>query len=568
MNFVFPLFLLFDELLPTEIIKTGGSIMPDNLKPLGNRSTLSQVISKVNELITVFNQSSNPSPTPHPQVGEYNLLDYGAKPGGDATTAFINAHKAIISSGKAGIIVIPGGDTYKITTNLTVDVAYVGIRAYGATLDTSSIKSGTAITVTGSVNSPYKQSTTVIEGFKLVGNGRGGKATGIRFHTEGGNGQGSSHITVRNINVSSFGIGLDYGNRAYLINHYGIDVYDCGVDINQSDNIVDGGEKLNFNGCVFYNSDLALRVKGDASSFIFQSCSFDYNTRQLDIYQSRVLMTNCHIEGYEYDAPPIKIDSDGYLDFNGGWFLMTKGLPHKTPYMVDLVDENSSCRIANSFVNNVKTATDYWATGKGQFILENIHSYVITQNPILLSKNQNLLADGGFEETEIKDNIFITDDTDPITNRLKGTNIELTTSSTIKRSGNRSLKANKTYGAYSGCAFIIVAPIPKPQATINASLFFNKPGTGAGSFSIRTGWATLAMNADGVPYLLHEEVRGDSAYDLTKNPSGWMQHTDNEPFRRSPFWATHYFIRCYMTVWDSGGNNAIYFDDVEINVVG
>jgi hypothetical protein len=311
-----------------------------------------------------------------------------------------------------------------------------------------------------------------------------------------------------------------------------------------------------------------VRVKGDASSFIFQSCSFDYNTKQIDVYQSRVFLTNCHIEGSDYAEAPFKLDSDAYLDIDGSWILMTDGLPHDVPYMVNLISENSACRIANCFVNNAKTASDYWATGLGQLILENIHSYGITQNPFLLAKHQNLLVDGGFEQTTIKDNIFITEDTNTITNRFTGSNISLSTSTTVKRTGTRSLKANKTFGPFSGCAFVIAVPITVPQAMLNASIWFNKPGTGSGSFTIETGWAILSLNGNAVPILANEQLRGSLPFNLTNNPSGWIRFTDGEPFRRSPVWATHYFIRCYMTVWDSGGNQAIYFDDVEINIVG
>ncbi|TVY01113.1 glycosyl hydrolase family 28-related protein [Cohnella terricola] len=499
-----------------------------------------------------------------------NVTDYGAKGDGttDDTAAIQSALNALVKAGKGDALTFPPG-TYKITSTITINASYVSILSHGATLDASSMTSGAAINITGTVFLPYKQSTTILEGFKLVGNSQNGNVTGIRFHTPNGNGEGSSHITLRNLNISNFGIGLDYGNHAYLINHYGLDVYSCGICVNHNADAIDGGERINFNGCVFFNSTQAIRIKGDASSFIFQACSFDYNAKQFDIYQSRIFMTNCHIEGNDYAEPPIKLDSDAYLDINGSWILITDGLPHHVPYMINFLSGNSSCRIANSFVNNTKTATDYWATGPGQLILDNIHSYEITQNPLLLSQSQNLLADGGFESTTIKDNIFITEDTAKITNRFTGNNIALSISTSVKRSGSGSLKANKVYGPYSGCAFVIAVPISRPQAMMNASIWFNKPGTGgSGNIAIETGWAILSLNESAVPIIAYEKIRGSVPYNLKSSPSGWINYRDGEPFRRSPTWATHYFVRCYMTVWDSGGNQAIYFDDVEINTIG
>lgn len=499
-----------------------------------------------------------------------NATDYGAIGNGisDDTAAIQRAINAIANARKGDALELPPG-TYRITSSLTIDSSYVSIVSRGATIDASAITSGAALRVTGTVNPPYKQSTTVLEGFKLVGNSQNGSVTGIRFHTDGGNGQGSSHITVRNVNISNFGIGLDYGDRAYAINHYGIDVYSCGICINQGGNIIDGGEKFNFNGCAFFNSGLAVKVMGDAANFTFTSCSFDYNARQFDVFQTRVFLNNCHIEASDYNEAPIKIASDAYMDIQGTWLLLTAGLPHKLPYFVNLIDSNSACHISNCFANNLKTSTEYWATGKGQFMLDHIHSYEITQNPLLNSVANNLMADGGFERTTIVDNIFITADTSPITNRYTGSNLTLSTSTATRRSGTRSLSATKALGANTAAAFVIAVPISIPQSVVNGSIWFNKSGTGgSGSITIENGWATLSSNSSSVPTILNQQVRGSLSYNLTSSASGWIQHNDGEPFVRSPAWATHYFIRVTMTAWNSGGNNTIYFDDVEINIVG
>lgn len=525
-----------------------------------------------NTTITLSNLASDVTNTITNPVSSGNVKSFGAV--GDGTTndtaAIQAAINAIVATGKGGLLYFPPG-TYKITATLVVNASFVSITSNGATIDASTMTSGVAMQITGTVFLPYKQSTTVIEGFKLIGNGQGGTVTGIRFHTVGGGGEGSSHIRVSNINVSNFGIGLDYGDRAYAINHFGNDVYNCGVCINQNSGIIDGGERISFFGCTVFNSPVAVKVKGDASDFMFNSCSFDYNNVQLDVYQSRVFLTNCHIEGDNPASPYIIVDSDGFVNIDASWILQIAGLPHATPYIANLISANSKLRIANCFVNNLKTTTNYWATGAGTFILENIHSYGITQNPLKSSVANSLLIDGGFEKASIVDNIFIVEDTASagVTDRLTGENIQIALSSAFAKTGAQSLKVTKTFGGFSQCNFAIAVPIPKPGAMINASISARKPaGAGSGDVSVQTGWCTMGVNKDGVPERTYSVNRADTLlFSTTAADSGWVSFGDNEPFQRSPAWATHYFLQVFMFVWNGGGGS-IYFDDIDFQVVG
>lgn len=503
--------------------------------------------------------------------GSLSVKAFGAKGNGttDDTTAVQAALTSVVNSGKGGTVYFPPG-TYKITSGLTVNASYVSISSEGATIDASTMTSGVAVTITGTVFLPYKQSTTVIEGFKIIGNSTTGSVTGLRFHTVGGSGEGSSHITIRNVNISYFGIGIDLGDRAYAINFIGSDVYYCNICVNQNSGIVDGGEKIQFNGCIFFNSNTAIKVRGDASDFNFLSCSLDYNTVQLDVYQSRVFMTDCHIEG---DNPPsayIIVDSDGFVNIESSWILQIHGLPHATAYIANLVNANSKLRIANCFCNNLKTTTDYWATGSGTFILENIHSYGITQNPTKNSVANNLLIDGGFEKSTIVDNIFIVEDTATITDRFTGANIVLSLSTLAAKTGTQSLKVTKAFGGFSGANWGIAVPLPKAGAMINASISVRKlaGANGLGDISVQTGWCTMGVNKDGVPYRMYSQNRADTLLITTTSAdSGWVSYGDNEPFVRAPAWATHYFMQIFMFVWN-GATGAIYFDDIGFHVVG
>lgn len=502
-----------------------------------------------------------------------NVKSIGAKGDGttDDTVAIQLAINTIVSAQKPDVIYFPPG-VYKISGTLTIDVSYVSITAYGATIDASAITSGSAIHMTGSVNQPYLQSTTVFEGFKLTGNGKTGTVIGIQCHTAGGGGEGTSHFTMRGLNISHFGIGMDYKDHSYAINHYGIDVYYCGICINQGYPINDGAEKMNFQGCMFYNSDLAVKILGSETSFTFHSCSFDYNTQQFYISAARIFLTNCHVEAADYTgagtATAFYLESDAFFNFEGGWILVTFGLPHSMAYLVNVKDDNTTCRIANTFVNNVRTTSNYWATGNGQFIIENLHSFFIGQNPLLAKASNNLLVDGGFEQSTIQDNIFLFEDTGEIIHPLIGQNLALSLSTAQFHSGTKSLKADKVFGPFSGAAFRIVVPIPRKEAVMNARLWYNKPGTGTGQFSISTGWCTIANDKNQVPRMVRQQVRGELPITTTSAATGWVSYTDGDPYQKCPMWATHYYVQVYMTVWDSNGGSAIYFDDIDVQVTG
>lgn len=484
----------------------------------------------------------------------------------DDTLSIQAAQDAIVLSGYADTLFFPPGKTFLITDTITLDASFVSVDGSGCLIDASPITSGTAIVVTGTVWLPYKQSTTVIEKFRLIGNGAEGDVIGIQFDTSVGGGEGSSHITVRNLNISYFGIGTDYKDRAYLINHYGNDIYYCGVCVNQDGAIVDGGEKLNFNGCTFYNSAIGLKVFGDASDFVFQSCSFDYNVVQLHLWHARVFLTGCHIEGSDYPNIPIFVDGEGYLDINQCWLLSTATLPHTFPHIFKLITPDSTCRVTNSFVNNMQTDSDYWATGDGKLYVENINSYGITQNPLLLSENQNLIRYGDFESASITDDVFISEDTSPITLRFTGANTNVTQSTTEFNSGTKSMRIQKTYGPYSACAVTILVPIPL-ASVVNSRLFYNKPGATTGDIVIESGYATVSRNTSSIPFIKNDEVRGQIVYSATSAPSGWLSFADGEPYKRSPVWATHYYMRVNLYQWDGSGDS-VYIDDVEINIVG
>lgn len=229
----------------------------------------------------------------------YNVKSYGAKGDGvtDDTAAIQATHAAIVATGKRGTMVLPLG-VYKINSLLTINVSYVSVVSYGAKIDASSITSGEAIKITGSVNPPYTQGTVVLEGFELLGNSRTGTVIGFKFDTPVSSGEGSSHITVRNVNIHAFGKGVYNGDRAYVINFENSDIYDCTDCIYTPVSVTDGGERMSYRGCTFFNAVSILNA-GGAGDYYFSQCSFDYAQTYITTAGAFVLCESCHFEGID-----------------------------------------------------------------------------------------------------------------------------------------------------------------------------------------------------------------------------------------------------------------------------
>jgi hypothetical protein len=498
----------------------------------------------------------------------YDVKAYGALGDGatNDATAFQAALDAVVSSGKEGVVLIPTG-RYKINTGLTVNASFASIIGHGAVLDVAAITGGPALTIRGTVASPFLQNTQRYEGFRLAGPGKASAGSvGIYLHESTASPSGAngpSEISFKSLVVRDFQTGIKFGDGAYHDTFTDVSVSFCATCVSAPASPYNGGELLTFSGCRFHSSDLAVSAKNANGGMHFVASAFDYNAKQFDIADMKVSLTNCHVEAgvATYTSAPITVAGDGGMfTMVGGWFLQTGAGPASNSYVVDCAATGGGAYFAGVFFNNNQTATRLFGTGTGSIELRNCFSTDTSLNPRHLSTAMNRLADGGFEQTSVVDEVFIYADTAGITDRVTGANIALTTSTTEFRSGARSLKAQKTGGGASNADFIIAIPI-QHGAHPAMQLWYRKPGAQTGTMYIDTAFARLGVNGSGVPVVIYKAASISSVPVVFSAAAvAWTVSENGEPSLRAPAWATHFIVIVNLTSFVGAG--PVYFDDV------
>jgi hypothetical protein len=432
-------------------------------------------------------------------------------------------------------------------------------------IDFTSMPSGTApaynfaLTLTASTNPPYRQAHESLVDVELIGPNKAANTCGIRYNSDVAN-SGVSHIALRNVNIHGFAEAEMFQNHAYCITHYNCDIWGNTRAILHDIGYADYGERISYEGCAIYNNDRVLDANNAAGGIHFINCSVDYNTDFGEVRAGYVTLTDCHMELSTYTSSYLNANGVGAaIDMNGGWLVCSGVCPHNSDSFA-YAAAGASVRIRPTKANNMLNVANRWGKGAGFIDVDIYNSYSITDNPIITSDSNNILADGGFKSTKIVDDVFITDDTAPITSRTSGTNINLSTSADAFKTGAKSLKATKTFGSGSPSSFMIAASIEK-HSRVGISLNYKKIDAATGTMYI--SWAYAAgykVDSNGVPLLSKIEGFATKTVSLS-GPTEWVNVTRGEPFGKSPAWATHIAILVNMDGLNAG---SVYFDDVVI----
>jgi hypothetical protein len=191
------------------------------------------------------------------------------------------------------------GATYLLKTNtgLKVDPSKCRVRGSATIIGCGAMTGGTAVTFSGSTNSYDNAMSGGWEGIKLNGPGAGSSVKGMAFVGESST-KTSSLFSCRDSVVANFGVGISEGSNAWAINPVGLSIYGCGKCIDNSTSTANGGERMTYMGCTFFNSTLALNLTythGGQHHFI--GCSFDFNEQLLVLSgPHKVFLTGCHVE--------------------------------------------------------------------------------------------------------------------------------------------------------------------------------------------------------------------------------------------------------------------------------
>ena len=257
---------------------------------------------------------------------------------------------------------------------LYLDPTKTSLMGDGAVLDFSAASGAAGLVITTPASAPsYGQATQRIAGIALRGPGLARNMAGIIFRTEiPGR---SSRISLLNLDISGFFNGVQFEDRAYLIQFYNIAIRNCVNCVMTLPKLQDAGENISFFGCTLSASRVAIHNLGGFELNFFAT-SLDF-TAQWFNGNGLVNFYGCHLEM----AAPLtthalcNVTGDGVLQFHGGTITVSgnsfAALP-KNQTVFQLHGVRSRAVLVGTSVYNLRSAGGSLAAGAGRLILQNL----------------------------------------------------------------------------------------------------------------------------------------------------------------------------------------------------
>lgn len=311
------------------------------------------------------------------------------------------------------------------------------------------------------------------------------------------------------------------------------------------------------------------------SQLVTSTVFYGASGAQVIVSKGGVYLTDCHIEGEKSNQALLQVgpNNSAALVIRGGdislrsWYgqtaspikitqsstnrvsLIIDGA--KLGHMIAGADSTNQYLIDTSGVSNT-----YYANVN----IKNTFTYFVYTNANLASRMNNILADGGFEGGFLPD-VALVEDTAAITNRLSGTNIGLTQTSSYFRTGASCLAAQKKAGNTSASAFIVMARLRNPGcSTVGFRHWDNNAASLAGTYYAGYGWARIEeYNSYGIPTVLKLDLPGATTITPTNS---WTSRDVGG--MTPPAWATHALIYIKLNNFATSAGGYLYFDDFEI----
>lgn len=187
---------------------------------------------------------------------------------------------------------IPKG-VMKISNTINVYLDGINTIADNIIIDARDI-TATALFLKGKVDIAYGGNPgmmTKLSGFSLLGDILDNNIA-ISFDSSRVN----RNLLFENVNITGFKKQLYFTSHTYLINfincYFGCSENNFYID----DEATDLGEKITFIGCTLADNKLVFYNHNDKASFHIVASSVDYNESMCDLYDSKLFITNSHIE--------------------------------------------------------------------------------------------------------------------------------------------------------------------------------------------------------------------------------------------------------------------------------
>lgn len=342
------------------------------------KSKFNKVDNKLNENINRLNSEINVKFSPT----LFNCKGDGVTDDTDAIISSINFIKKQYSdnnyNGKICVINFPEGE-YRITKQIKIPL-YIHLKAIGNVTILSEVENDSCLwfypdedPAVGGYEDDWFRGKTVgnlIDGSsggffirnnlpsiyykgETIGDPKGAIGVEIGSREETKPWRLQSFLTLKNIRIELFNIGLKLNSYHFYINKFDkilLSNNNINLQLGQEDkDPVDSGENIVFDFCTFANSKVAVLICRGGYGATFNNCSIDYNIAGIinekitgsDIYINNCNIEGCHSEEYNksLEKPKIpyknyygiykNIGSDGFysssINFSNTKLVLTRG---------------------------------------------------------------------------------------------------------------------------------------------------------------------------------------------------------------------------------------------------
>jgi hypothetical protein len=485
-----------------------------------------------------------------------------SKPGGKPTmtiaasvivTAFATPQAAMNACAISGKTLFWPKGTYVITSTLLYDyVNYSMVFESGATIDATAV-SGYALKVQSLIsadpswNKLYNAPTNGITGMHLIGTQSAGHY-GILFAENSSSLYNGGNTKLKNCSIEQFDRGIEWGNNAYLNSQIDCQVFRCNTCLYYPSGLTNSGEGVRFVNCAFFNS---LQVANlSATTFVFDSCSFDYFTNYAVFCQVGAVarLNNAHIEtNLNGDYWLKTVDSLSAIILESPLFAITGP---RTLELGNSVNTDGGIKLLSPFAAFAGTGSFSPASWFiGNVIVREPVDYDLGAKNIIWSANDNLLSDGGFENVAspsaewsvVQGAAYDAPALDASNHNSGSKSLKFTTSG-----AGRQSSITKTFS---------ITPGAKPIV-----LLYMKNSFGAGdSFTIATGYGGVVGNSTiSAPYNLQTYSSAGTNY-------GAFTAVYTHPYTPAPQGATTFTIT--LTENNVSGTSTTWVDDINIEIL-
>jgi hypothetical protein len=531
--------------------------------------------------------------------GTFFLSQYGAV--GKATDDCPNIQRAFNDAAAYGVAhgggqVWADGVTYSCATTLNYDPSVVSVHWNGAYVNCT-MTSGYCVNVAQTNlpsntanNTCYRQAyRNVFEDVYFEGPGRTSSTKLFNFASveTTPNTCFNSRSVFRNVAASFFQTGITINSNAYLIMWYGIEFHQMTYGIQAVAGSTNSGENISFFGGSIGECNVA--VDNEQGMYLnFNMVSFDFDIVNFYTQYGPITCVQCHFEALYSSITVSPIPYAGTLWFStsnvagslihliGGDMNMDGAGPvtGASCYFLSSAPDGKIIMDGVQFYN-MSIGSNYAACGSGlvKFTNSITPQYSIgwsgVHDPADDLPRDNLIADGGFENSTITDTVWISNDTTmPVTNRTTGTNLSMAVSTDTAFAGSQSLKITKTGASGTAATVSIAAPFPHAQIPLS-TVQYAVTGTQTGSITFTALWAEITGFATGGVPIIGKTAPIGTGYTFTKTLTGsavaWTgtgTTIDGDGTSRPPAWANYLLFQADLTNMNAG---SVYIDNAVFN---